>query len=94
MAIGIYGAVGTIFLAMGPFVGGLFTELLSWRWIFWINLPLVAAVALVVLAAWVDPPRETAQGRFDFPGLVTLGGGLFMLVFAIMEGPTGGGRIP
>jgi EmrB/QacA subfamily drug resistance transporter len=90
MALGIYGAIGTVFLTMGPFVGGLFTELLSWRWIFWVNLPLVAAVALVVLFAWIDPPRQVASTRFDYAGTGTLAGGLFLLVFGVMEGPEWG----
>ena len=94
VALGIYGTIGTIFLTIGPLVGGLFTDLLSWRWIFWINPPVVAAVALVVLAAWVDPPRATLRTMFDYRGLITLAGGLGMLVFAIMQGPDWGWSQP
>ncbi|MEM7025507.1 MAG: MFS transporter, partial [Pseudomonadota bacterium] len=94
MALGIYGAIGTVFLTAGPFVGGLFTELLSWRWIFWVNLPLVAAVATIVLLAWDDPKHDASGAPFDYRGLAGLAGGLFMLVFAIMEGPDWGWTHP
>ncbi len=89
-ALGIYGAMGTTFLASGPFVGGLFTEFLSWRWIFWINPFVVAATAAVVLALWTDPPRTVAKGRFDFGGLISLVGGIGLVIVAIMEAPDWG----
>ncbi|MCG8545751.1 MAG: MFS transporter [Alphaproteobacteria bacterium] len=94
MAIGIYGSIGTVFLSLGPLAGGFFTDFASWRWIFWINPPIVIVIALVVLAAWTDPPREDASARIDFPGLLTLVGGLGMLVFAIMQGPEWGWSDP
>lgn len=87
LALGIYGAIGTVFLALGPFVGGLLTDVASWRWIFWINPPVVLAVALIVLAAWIEPPRAGARQRVDRTGLVLLVAGLSMVVFATMEGP-------
>ncbi|MEM7046016.1 MAG: MFS transporter, partial [Pseudomonadota bacterium] len=80
MAIGVYGAIGTFFLSMGPFAGGFFSEYLSWRWIFWINPPIVIVIALVMLAMWRDPPREQAV-RIDVPGLLALVAGLGMIVF-------------
>lgn len=89
MAMGIYGAIGTFFLALGPFAGGFVSEFLSWRWIFWINPPIVVVIGLVVLSVWCDPPREPA-GQLDFGGLVTLVAGLGMVVFAIMQGPDWG----
>ena len=61
MAIGILAAVGTVFLAAGPLVGGLLTEVFSWRWIFWVNAPIVVLITLIVSAAWVDPPRKGAR---------------------------------
>jgi EmrB/QacA subfamily drug resistance transporter len=87
MALGVYGAIGTVFLSLGPLVGGLFTELVSWRWIFWINPPIVLVVIAIVLAAWVDPPREERRDSMDFPGLITLVAGLGLLVFGVMEAP-------
>ena len=86
MALGIYGATGTTFLALGPLIGGLFTDLLSWRWIFWINLPLVALIALIVVRNWSDPKRPATAPRLDWIGLATIVGGLCLFVVGLMQG--------
>lgn len=93
-ALGMYGAIGTVFLALGPPVGGLITDLGSWRWIFWINPPIVVVVALIVLAAWRDPPLPAESERLDKVGSILLIGGLAMVVFAVMEGPDRGWAEP
>lgn len=93
-ALGIYGAIGTVFLALGPLLGGFFTDVLSWRWIFWINPPIVIAIALVVVVGWRDPPRQETSDRFDLAGLLTLIGGLFAIVLALMQGPEWGWSYP
>lgn len=89
MALGIYGSVGTSFLALGPLVGGVLTEYLSWRWIFWVNPFVVFAVAVVTWIFWRDPPRRSESG-FDWVGLILLVGGLSLTVYGIMEGPEQG----
>jgi EmrB/QacA subfamily drug resistance transporter len=94
LALGVYAAIGTVFVALGPLVGGFLTDTLSWRWIFWINLPLVVAIALVVLVVWTEPAPARRAGRFDHAGLVTLVLGLGALVFAVMEGPEWGWQHP
>lgn len=94
MALGIYGAIGTVFLALGPAVGGFLTHYASWRWIFWINPPIVLAVALIVLAAWTDAPRGMTTERLDKTGLALLVSGLTMVVFAVMQGPDWGWTDP
>jgi EmrB/QacA subfamily drug resistance transporter len=94
LALGIYAAAGTVFLALGPLVGGLLVDMLSWRWIFWINPPLGAAVAAVVAAAWMKQPPRSPDDRLDVVGLITLVGGIGMLVFAIMQGPEWGWSHP
>jgi EmrB/QacA subfamily drug resistance transporter len=94
LALGIYAAIGTVFIALGPLAGGFFTDTFSWRWIFWINLPLVAAIALAVLTVWTEPAPEHRARRFDRAGLVTLVLGLSALVFALMEGPEWGWQHP
>jgi len=94
LALGIYGAIGTVFLALGPLVGGFLTDFYSWRWIFWINPPIAAGIALMVAFAWVDPPREEAAARFDYLGLILLVSGLGLFVFALMQGPEWGWSEP
>lgn len=89
MALGIYGAIGTSFLALGPVVGGLLTDYLSWRWIFWINPPIVLIVALITWIHWRDPPHRD-EPACDWAGLLLLVGGLGLTVFGIMEGPERG----
>ena len=94
MAIGIFGAIGTSFLAAGPFVGGLLTETLSWRWIFWVNPFVVAGTVAVILTYWTDPPRGPAPSSFDTRGFSTLIGGLALVIFGLMQGPEWGWAHP
>ncbi len=93
LALGLYGGIGTVFLSMGPLVGGVLTEYLSWRWIFWVNPPIVLAVAAIAWTFWRDPPHLPELG-FDWKGLLLLVPGLAALVFAIMEGPDRGWNQP
>ncbi len=86
-AIGTLAAMATIFLAAGPLVGGILTDFLSWRWVFWINVPIVAAGSIVACILWRNP--ETARPRpiIDPIGLVLLLIGMTALIFGLMEGP-------
>jgi EmrB/QacA subfamily drug resistance transporter len=61
------GIVATVALIAGPFLGGLFSGDLSWRWIFYINIP-IGVVALAVIAARLHLPRRTAGARADIAG--------------------------
>ena len=90
VALGIYGTIGTVFLALGPLVGGVLTDYVSWRWIFWINPPIILLITALVLMTWIDPPRAEAKEPFDFLGAVTLVSGIGLTVFAIMQGPDWG----
>ncbi|GGN56953.1 EmrB/QacA family drug resistance transporter [Streptomyces albiflavescens] len=64
---GLFGAVFGATSVLGPLLGGLFTEHLSWRWVFYINLP-VGIVALAVIAAVLHIPRKSAQHVIDYLG--------------------------
>src|SRR4051812_9334804 len=93
VAFSVWGAVTGAAIAVGPFVGGLLTEELSWRWIFFVNLPLGAAVAAIVLAR-VRESRDPSAARLDWPGAALLCGALFMLTYALIRGNTDGWSSP
>jgi EmrB/QacA subfamily drug resistance transporter len=71
--------------AAAPILGGVLTETLSWRWIFYINVPV--GIAMVVFA-WLFVPeyRPSPGGRLDWLGLLLSGAGLSALLYAISEG--------
>jgi EmrB/QacA subfamily drug resistance transporter len=85
-AIGIWAGVSAIALAVGPLVGGWLTEDVSWRAIFFLNLPVAAAAIAVTLFAAEESRDETVDKRLDWPGIATLTTGLTALVLALVEG--------
>lgn len=90
MALGILTAIGTCFLALGPLVGGFLTEILSWRWIFWINIPISLFILSIILWIWREPANTAQKATFDTGGFLTLVLALGLLIFAIMQGPSWG----
>ncbi|MEX3009464.1 DHA2 family efflux MFS transporter permease subunit [Hoeflea sp. TYP-13] len=86
-ALGINGTIGTVFLALGPAVGGLFADFISWRWIFWVNPFLTVAMVVVVVKAWGNVEERKDPRPLDIPGLVLLCAGLGLVVFALMQAP-------
>jgi EmrB/QacA subfamily drug resistance transporter len=85
-AIGIWAGVSALALAIGPLVGGLIVDNIGWNWIFFVNVP-VGALGIVVSYFFIKESRDTSHEQsVDFPGLLTSGGALFALSYALIEG--------
>lgn len=85
-AIGIWGGVVGLTLALGPVVGGVLVQLVDWRAIFWTNVP-VGAAALVLTALFVPESRAAHPRRVDPVGQVLVLATLASLTYGIIEGP-------
>src|ERR671935_2312145 len=79
-AIGIWAGVSAIALAIGPLVGGWLTEDVSWRAIFFLNVPVAVGAIAVTLFATHESRDETVSRRVDIPGIAALTIGLTALV--------------
>ncbi len=75
--------------ALGPVLGGLLVSDLSWRWVFYVNLP-IGAFALVFGLLFLTEHTEPAAGRFDGPGFLLSGVGFAALMYGVSEGPEKG----
>jgi EmrB/QacA subfamily drug resistance transporter len=85
-ALGMWGAVVGIAMALGPTVGGLLIELVSWRAVFWINLPICMA-AIALTAIFVPESKSSTMRNIDPVGQLLAVIFLFGVVFALIEGP-------
>ena len=85
-AIGTWAGVSALALALGPAVGGALTEYVSWRAIFFLNLPVAIGAVIVTLFAVRESFDKTVDRRVDFAGIGTLSVGLSALVLALVEG--------
>jgi EmrB/QacA subfamily drug resistance transporter len=83
-ALGVWAAVSSSALAVGPLVGGALVEI-DWRVIFWMNLPLVALGVLIVARAAPESSDPAAGHRIDWPGLRALSLGLSAVVLALIQ---------
>jgi EmrB/QacA subfamily drug resistance transporter len=89
-AVGAWTAWGGIGTVLGPVVGGQLVDAASWRWIFALNLPIVAATLVLVLRALpADPPRR-ADARIDYVGALLCAFGLAGITFGLIEQPLRG----
>lgn len=84
-AFAAYGATIGASFAVGPLVGGALTSGIGWRAVFYVNLPLGVA-ALAGIHAWLRESRDPMPRRLDWLGQATLGGGLFLVVLALLRG--------
>jgi len=85
MAIGIWAGVSALALAIGPLVGGVLTQDISWSWIFFINIP-VGVAGVLAARIFIDETKDTSrEQRLDLPGLVSSAVGLFALTYGLIE---------
>ena len=84
IALGVWGAVGGFGAAAGVLLGGVFTDLLSWEWIFFLNIP-VGITALALAPVLLGESRDLTARSFDALGAVLVTGGLSAAVFGITQ---------
>jgi EmrB/QacA subfamily drug resistance transporter len=101
-AIGIWGAVGALGLALGPAIGGVISQHLHWGWIFLINVPLGVITLAIAWPSVAESHGETdpaarrlgLAARLDVPGLLTSALTLFALTYALIDGEDRGWTSP
>ncbi|QLE72627.1 DHA2 family efflux MFS transporter permease subunit [Streptomyces rectiverticillatus] len=92
LAYGIKGAVDGLAVAGGPLIGGALTEHISWQWIFWLNVPL--GLALIPLARLRLDESRAENARLDLPGTLLVSGGLFGVVYGLINADAHGWTSP
>jgi EmrB/QacA subfamily drug resistance transporter len=83
----------TLAPAAGPVLGGLLVTELSWRWVFYVNVP-IGIVAIIFGLIFVVQPQQDRPGRFDLAGFLLSGTGLGSLMYGVCEGPNIGWERP
>jgi EmrB/QacA subfamily drug resistance transporter len=89
-ALGVWGALGGSGAAVGVLAGGVLTQYLSWRWIFFVNVPVGALVLALTPRIVPESRREGAERSYDALGAVLVSSGLALLVYAISRAPNVG----
>jgi EmrB/QacA subfamily drug resistance transporter len=89
-ALGVWAAIAIGGAAVGLILGGLLTQLLSWPWIFFVNVPVGILTFILSLRLIPESRDEHAERAFDVAGAVTVTGGLMSLVYAIVKSETAG----
>jgi EmrB/QacA subfamily drug resistance transporter len=86
-ALGVWGALGGSGAAVGVLAGGVLTEKAGWEWIFWVNVPVGAAVLLLTPFVVPESFRQTTRRRYDPLGAISVTAGLALLVYGISQAP-------
>jgi EmrB/QacA subfamily drug resistance transporter len=92
LALGAWGGIGGLAVAIGPLVGGAVVQGISWQWIFWLNVPIGIVLAPLALAR-LDESHGPSD-RLDLRGLALASGGLFGIVWGLVRGNTVGWASP
>jgi EmrB/QacA subfamily drug resistance transporter len=85
MAVGIWGGISGLGVAVGPVVGGAVVQGLDWHWIFWLNVPV--GVIAVALAAYVLGESRGGARRLDPLGLLLSSAGMLLIIWGVVDGP-------
>jgi EmrB/QacA subfamily drug resistance transporter len=93
-AIGVWSGLSGVAAAAGPFVGGWLIAAVSWRLVFFINVPLTAAVVLMTARHVPESRARDGRGSLDVVGAVSVTAGLFALIYGLIEGPATGWTSP
>jgi EmrB/QacA subfamily drug resistance transporter len=88
LALGIWGGIGGLAIALGPLVGGAIVSGISWHWIFWLNVPIGLVLAPLALAR-LKETRGT-DSSLDLPGLALASSGLLGIVWGLVRGNSNG----
>ena len=88
MALGIWGAIGGLAIAIGPLVGGAVVEGASWQWIFWLNVPIGIALLPTARARLTESHGQATS--LDLPGVVLASLGLLGIVYGVVSGNSHG----
>ncbi|PRZ05032.1 EmrB/QacA subfamily drug resistance transporter [Isoptericola sp. CG 20/1183] len=83
---GYLASVWAISSVVGPTLGGVFSEFVSWRWIFFVNIPLCAFAAWMLVRRYHESPREGAREPIDYLGAALLASGSTLLLLGLLEG--------
>jgi EmrB/QacA subfamily drug resistance transporter len=92
LALGAWGGISGLAVAIGPLVGGAIVEGLSWQWIFWLNVPIGLLLAPVAYSRLEE--SHGPADRLDLPGLALASAGLFGIVWALVRGNSVGWGSP
>ena len=90
-AIGTWSATSAITAAIGPVLGGWLVTHASWRWLFFFNVPIAAAVIALAVRGVAETRNESETGRLDFAGALFAVLGLGAIVLALLDAPSAGG---
>lgn len=89
-AVGVWAGMSGVTSALGPFLGGWLVDAASWRWVFFINIPLAAVAVVLTLRRVAETRNPGASGRVDMAGAAAVTIGLAGVIYTLIELPTRG----
>lgn len=89
-AIGAWAAWSGLAAALGPLLGGLLVDSAGWRWVFFINVPVIVATVALVMWGVKESRDEEDTGSIDIPGAILVAAGLGLATYGLIEGPANG----